>query len=82
MIFAAAGGTTVMAGGTIVMARLDPAIRSVSAGRDGRVNPRIKSGDGHDSVSARHVAGSTEMAMASVITAVIVSPTLIICMFR
>ena len=78
MIVAAAvmvGGTTVMAGGTIVMAGLDQA-------RDGRVNPRIKSGDGHDSVSARHVAGSTEMAMASVITAVIVSPTLIICMFR
>lgn len=59
----------VMAGGTTVMAGLDQA-------RDGRVKP------GHDSVSARHVAGSTEMAMASVITAVIVSPTLIICMFR
>ena len=78
MTFAAAvmaGSTPAMAAGTIVMAvpGLDPGIDQA---RDGRVKP------GHDSVSARHVAGSTEMAMASVITAVIVSPTLIICMFR
>jgi hypothetical protein len=38
----------------IVMAGLDPAIyRGASVGRDGRVNPRVKPGDGHDDTDTR-----------------------------